>query len=189
MKLLLAGDQEQAGVVLLQHSRVWRVEEANGKLQDVAHKVLQRFAPHFLKIHPVCISQFVATRKKKISHRFSWIFFFNSFLRFGYKYKQRGERILCRNGEASNYVQIRRSGGRCSHHSGECQSRPAGLLAVCSHVKSWSLNDLRYRYPVGCCTGSNKHHKSWIFLTTWEVDWTKLSCATFEGPVCKIWFD
>lgn len=179
MKLLLAGNQEQAGVVLLQHSRVWRVEE-NGKLQNVARKVLQRFAPHFLKIRPVCISQFVATRKKKISHCFSWIFFFNSFLRFGYKYKQRGERILCRNGEASNYVQIRRSGGRCSHHSGECQSRPAGLLAVCSHVRSWSLNDLRYRYPVGCCTGSNKHHKSWIFCNN-------LRSWLDKTLVCHIW--
>lgn len=43
------------------------MEEANGKLQNVARKVLQRFAPHFLKIRPVCISQFVVTRKKKKS--------------------------------------------------------------------------------------------------------------------------
>lgn len=156
MNMLLAGDQEQAGVVFLQHSRVWRVEEANGKLQNVARKVLQRFAPHFYP--EVFTSQFVVAGKTS-AVVFDWIFFFHSFFRFGYKYKQRGERIFCRNGEASYYVQIRRSGGRCSHHSGECQSGPAGLLDVCSHVGSWS-----YWYPIGCCTGSKQHHECLRFF-------------------------
>lgn len=40
--VFVAGDQEQAGGFVLQHSRVRRVEETNRELQILAHKVLQR---------------------------------------------------------------------------------------------------------------------------------------------------
>lgn len=48
--------------------------------------------------------------------------------RFGYKYKQRGEGILCWHGEASHNVQIQWSRGRCCHHSGEFNA----TLVYCS---------------------------------------------------------